>query len=376
MEFVVCSPTTENGHVWQDFLKSSQGYYTLRCKGCGQLTIRSCDLHHLQFESDYNEGLRTYLVKPGTERLVCPICGYQHVEADKAWMIQNGEYVHKIPELVKDRPGYQAGALASQLPALSWSEIANAQLEAGKTADISIQQNFDNSWRGLPYKPRKVSKDEITRLRDNHIWSVTPSLENVEMIFITVDTMDDFFSYAVFAWDVNDNLYMLENGETEYMELSDEKRSQVNEDLKAAGKPPAISLEDVFGKDYLVKDGVGIKSTFMVIDQGGHRGDEVKYFTRKHRRVYMQKGTTMTALNWKLSDNQERLIITNEKYYKSTAIYYLYSQKNKESNFLWFNPGISEDTLAEIRDVVPDNSSKWGDQPRKLGLQDRQRPCF
>ena len=117
--------------------------------------MRSCDLHNLQFESDYHEELRTYVVRKGTERLVCPICHHEHVEADKAWMIQNGEYVHKIPELVKERPGFQAGALASQLDALSWSEIAQAQLEAGKTADISIQQNFDNSWRRLAISSKK-----------------------------------------------------------------------------------------------------------------------------------------------------------------------------------------------------------------------------
>lgn len=217
--------------------------------------------------------------------------------------------------------------------------------------------------RGLPYKPRKISKDEITKLRDNHVWTIAPSLETVEMIFVTIDTMDDFFSYAVFAWDVNDSLYMIENGETQYMELDDEKREQINKELQAAGKPPVVTLEDVSDKDYLVKDGVGIKPYFMVIDQGGHRGDEVKHFAKMHRRVYMQKGTALTSLNWKPSDNQYHLVITNEKYYKSTTIYYLYSQKNKQENFLWFNPSISEETLAEIRDVVPDNSSKWGDQP-------------
>ena len=66
--------------------------------------MRSCDTYNLQFESDYNEALRTYLVKKGTERLVCPVCHHEHKEEDKAWMIQNGGYVHKIPELVKERP--------------------------------------------------------------------------------------------------------------------------------------------------------------------------------------------------------------------------------------------------------------------------------
>ena len=34
MAFVVCSPTTQQGRIWQEFLKSSQGYYTLRCRHC------------------------------------------------------------------------------------------------------------------------------------------------------------------------------------------------------------------------------------------------------------------------------------------------------------------------------------------------------
>ena len=130
MTFIVCSPTTQQGQIYQDFLKGSQGYYTLRCKECGCLTMRSCDIHNLQWEAIYNEELKTYIVKKGTERLICPKCKH---------------------ELQKERPSYQIGALASQLPALSWSEIAQAALEAGKTADVSIQQNFDSSWRRFAF---------------------------------------------------------------------------------------------------------------------------------------------------------------------------------------------------------------------------------
>lgn len=104
MTFLVCTPSTQNDAIWTNFLKSSQGYYTLRCQHCHELTMRSCDIHNLQFESDYNEALRTYIVKKGSERLVCPICGFEHTEDMKRDMILQGAYVHKIPELLKDRP--------------------------------------------------------------------------------------------------------------------------------------------------------------------------------------------------------------------------------------------------------------------------------
>lgn len=217
---------------------------------------------------------------------------------------------------------------------------------------------------GLPFKPRHVTKDEISKLRDNHIWHSAPTLENVEMIFGTIDVMDSFVSYAIFAWDVNDNLHMIADGKLQYIELDDAKRAGINEDRKQENLPPIETVEDLIGKEWLKKDGVGIKATFWMIDQGGHRADDVKHLAKMHRNVIMQKGTTMTSVNWKMSDNQDRLILTNEKYWRSTAIYYLYSQKNSQENYLWFYPDISEETLAEIRDVKPDESSKWGNEPQ------------
>lgn len=48
--------------------------------------MRSCDIHNLQFESEYNEELRQYTVKTDTIRLVCPVCKHEHTEEEKRWM--------------------------------------------------------------------------------------------------------------------------------------------------------------------------------------------------------------------------------------------------------------------------------------------------
>ena len=80
--------------------------------------------------------------------------------------------------------------------------------------------------------------------------------------------MDSFSSYAVWAWTVDDSLYMLDCGEVQYIELDAEKRKQINEDRKFENLPQIVTLEDLIQKDYLVRDGIGIKPTFTVIDQG------------------------------------------------------------------------------------------------------------
>lgn len=362
---LVCTPTTENGAIWQQYLGGSQGKWFLRCKGCGNLTIDSADTNCLQFESDYDEERRTYKVRKGTPRLVCPICGHQHEEADRRWMNINGDWKHKFPDLLDTYPTFQFGALASQLRSLSWDYIAQQQLDAGKSSDIELQMSFDNSIRGRAWKPRKISKDEITRLKDNHVWTSAPSLETTELIYLTADVMDSFISYAVWAWTTDDSLHLIYCNETPYMFLEDEKRKEVDDARKQEGKPPIVTLEDELLKPWLTskETGVGILPTFLLIDQGGHRGNDVKYLAAKYANVIMQKGTAITSMNWKMSDNQQRLILSNEKFWKSTAIFYLYAQKNKEENYLWLNPDIDEGYIKQLRAMKPDNSSKWGDQP-------------
>ena len=61
--FLISTPTVSTGRIWKNFLKGSQGYWTLRCKGCGELTMRSCDIHNLQFESDYDQQIEERIVR-------------------------------------------------------------------------------------------------------------------------------------------------------------------------------------------------------------------------------------------------------------------------------------------------------------------------
>ena len=100
--------------------------------------------------------------------------------------------------------------------------------------------------------------------------------------------------------DVNDNLHLIEAKEPQYLFLKEEDREKVNANLEQLSKQNNVpfvkveTVEDMLLKEYLVKDGVGIRPTFALIDRQGHRTNEVQYFANKHPQVMMYQGTAMS----------------------------------------------------------------------------------
>ena len=381
--FLISTPSQVNGNIWKSFLRGSQGYWHLRCKGCGELTMRSCDTNNLQFESDYNEQLKERIVRTDSIRLICPKCGYEHVEADKVWMNQHGDYIHLIPERLQTAPSFQLGALASQLPSLSWTVIANAQLEAGKRADIEAQITFDNSFRGLPYKRRQIVKEDLQRLRE-HEWrnNEGPKQDEIEMVFVTADTQDDRSVVGVWAFDVNDNLYLLKASQPQHLMLNEDERAKINqankEQAQINNQPfiPVETVEDILNADYLVQNGIGIKPTFIVLDRRGHRGADIDYFVKTHDNAVAWLGSKIQNQRYRASDSVYKGVLVSAIQYQVEAIYYLYSQKKRNSQYLFFYPDIEDRVIDQIAACKPDPNAKWGNMPEQWSFQNRVHDWF
>ncbi len=345
------SPTTEDGPIWKEFLKGSQGYWTLRCLKCGKLTMRSCDFLNFQFESTYSEEQKSYVATPGTERLICPKCGHEHVESDRAAMNRDGAYVHRFPERVDLLPSFQFGALCSQLPSMSWGRIANTILECGKRADIKAHYELDNSFKGLPYKERDVSQEDIENLKV-HFYHVPPSPEELEMVFVVSDTQDTFSPTGVFALDSMDNLWLLSYANIPYLWLSQAEREEIE-------RREGHSVETV--EDVVLKPYRGILPLFHVVDYRGHRQREIMTYAMSRRNVIMYAGTaTRTTVTWKPSAKNQRMILVDAKAFQRVLIWQLYKQKNKQMNYLWLPDTLPRETQAEITCVQPSNKSKVG----------------
>lgn len=342
--YKTCTPTEENGAIWQEFLKGSQGYWTLRCQHCGELTMRSCDFSNFQFEKTFNEADKIHVPVAGSARMICPKCGYEHEEHEKQRMNQQGAYVHLFPDRCDLKPSFQFGVLCSLFPNMSWDAIAEKICECGRRADIKAHYELDNSFKGLPYHARKITDEDSEDLKE-HFFLNAPKADLIEFVFVVSDTQDTFSPTGVFAVDRNDNLYLLDYANVTYLSLAQDEREVIE---RRTGET-IRTVEDMLDTPYL-----GIKPLFHVVDYRGHRQGEIKRYAYSRRNVRMYAGGREDRIHpWKLSRSDNRMLIVDAKYYQKVLLWQLYNQKNREQNYLYLPETLSSDTQKEITCVQP-----------------------
>ena len=351
----VSTPRYKQDNFWREFLTCSQGFYFLRCQNCGELTMKSSDLHNLQFESVYNEELKQYVVVMGSERLICPKCHFEHTEELKDKMVKQGGYIHKFSDRKQLKASYQCGALASLLQVHSWSNLADIQLASGKGANLSDYVSFDNSVRGLPYQQREYNKQDETALSKHYFKQQQLKKEDIEAIYIVSDTQDTFSPTAVVAYTKQDNLYVLSVSRPRFLFLDDEERKIINSENQRNGKPPQITLLDMIKAEYY-----GIKPLCAFIDMRGHRADEIKSFSKLQKNILLYGGTNLKFDKWKISENNPKLFLCDAKKFQADLIFKLYFQQNKDNNYIYLPQTLTEKDIAEITSFQPDTEKRNG----------------
>jgi hypothetical protein len=319
----VSSPKGETSRIFKEFLEGSQGYWHLRCQKCRKASIRSCDIHNLKFQIDEDDKGNKILV-PGTERLVCPICDYEHCESQKVKMISEGCYIHKRPEETLHL-SFQVGALASQWESLSWGAIAKAQLKAGKTGSYQSQVLFDNSFRGLPFKKRKNSKEAEDGIMKHCVKKIVEP-QDIEIIILTADTQQIGWKYELRALGVDGGRYQLDFGLCEYLSLTDDKKEKLilqhEHEEKQTGLKYKLprTLEDILEEGWQ-----GLKVNFCLIDEGGHRQKDVDIFVSEHKRAFSYKGgLKINDKTWEWSKNKNKLILARRGDFQAELLYLLH----------------------------------------------------
>ena len=340
----ICTPkgTEHQSRIWREFIKSSQGYWFLRCLHCGELTLRSCDIHNLKFEllEKTDKGVHA-LPDPETLRLVCPKCGHAHVESDKRAMIAAGAYVHKYPERTNNL-GFQVGLLASQFESASWLALATAQANAGRSGDESAQLYFDNSVRGLPFRARKLDTGCERALRVHQIPMPDPSA--IRWRFLAADTQENCFYYVVRAMDLHRNTYLLDCGK---LNTTDELRAAI--------------LGQYCGGPLLAS----------IIDEGGHRQDEVRALADSLPRVYTYKGNTSIRAKWKVSEDYSKLILGHAEHWRVVLLQKMYAAVRTPDSYWYTTEVMTDDYIRQLSAWTRPSSGKTSDE-----LADGDVSCY
>lgn len=350
LQIFVSTPSFKENPFWNEFLNGSQGYWTLKCRKCGELTMRSCDLHNLQFETVYSEELRCYVPVYGSCRLVCPKCKHEHTEDDRNWCIEHGAYVHVFPDRVETRPSFQFGALGSELSVHNWDTLAEVILRSGKTAELEDYISLDNSYKGLPYTERSYNAQDETAL-SKLSYTDLPK-DDVEAVYLACDTQDAFSVLGRFALTRNNEVYLIDINRPRYMWLDEDERRIINQENRRNGKPPEKTV-----LDYLDEEVCGMRPLMCLIDRQGHRQEEVSNFSRMRKNIIMYSGTSLKYDSFKPSENVPKMFLFNEKTFRSELIFKLYFDK---AHLLRLPKNLSEDDIAEITCVQPDKEKRNG----------------
>ena len=314
--------------IWREFLSSSQGYWYLRCLGCGELTIRSCDLRHLQFDRTEDGD-----VIPASLRVVCPACGHRHIEDDKLAMNLQGEYIHKKPERLAYHAGFQFGALAAQVVNLGWIQLARWQAAAGSSGKLEDQIFFDNSVRGLPFEVRRIQEDGSKALRRHS--APLPDPEKIRFRFLSADTQDSGWFWVVRGLDAAENTYLLGCGKAE--------------NLGELGR--------VWESDWH-----GGKISCGIIDEGGHRAQEVRYFIKPRPGLFAYKGNPRIGKKWSESKEISRLLLGNPRHYHMMTLYAIYGTGKPGSHYWYLPEQIAPDYAEQICSWRANKSVRNGDR--------------
>lgn len=340
----ICTPkgTEVQSRIWREFLKSSQGYWHLRCLHCGELTLRSCDIHNLKFElgEKLDKGVHAAPV-PDSIRLVCPKCGHAHVESDKREMIRTGAYIHKYPERSLNL-GFQVGLLASQFESASWLALATAQANAGRSGDEAAQLYFDNSVRGLPFRHRKLDSGCERAL---HIHQVAmPGPDVIRWRFLAADTQENCYFYVVRGMDLHLNTYLLDCG-----------KLSSTDDLKAA----------------ILGEYAGGRLLAAIIDEGGHRQDEVRALADSLPRVYTYKGNTAIRCKWRVSDDYPKLILGHAEHWRVALLQKMYASAKTDNSYWYTTEVMTDDYIRQLSAWQRPSSGKTLDE-----LADGDVSCY
>jgi len=317
LRWLSCSPTLPNGPINQEYARSSQGEWHVRCLGCGGLTVAH-DMRPMRFEMDESGNVLELSI-----RWVCPSCGRKHVEGERQAMNLAGEFVHRHPERLGEHRGFQWSALAS--PFISWRDICEALRDGGGKGTIEGQMFLDQSIRGLPFRLRGTRGQSMEEFKRAHCRAL-PADDEVRYVLFGADTQDTGWYWGAVGLGEGGQTWRLGNG---FAATDDD-------------------LERAYNALY-----AGKQCRYGIIDEGGHRTLEVDALIRRLPNCYSYKGVGRQSIPWELSRNKYRLIRANPHIFQHRLLWHMHRIADGRASFFHLPPTPDAEYLEQLLSVRP-----------------------
>ena len=138
---VFSTPTSwENSLIFKEFKLGDQREYFVPCKHCGHMFFMKFE--HLVPEYDKDKLLDYAWLR-------CPECQGRHVNSDKTWMLESGEWRPTAIPSQKNHRSYHISKMMVPVGLATWTNVYQEYLNAKAAGDMAP---FMNLQLGLPHK--------------------------------------------------------------------------------------------------------------------------------------------------------------------------------------------------------------------------------
>jgi len=326
----ISTPTTKEGYIHQEYLKSDQRRYYVPCPHCGHYQILL--FHNIKIPKDEREPGRIRELRIAWYE--CEKCKkkirdhHKHGMLNRGKWVGDGQKINTLGELVGERKtGKHAGFWVNALysPWLTFSEIIAEFLEA-KDDDADLM-DFKNSWLAEIWEEKAEYKESDQVLANTADYTPGEVPEGAVVLTAGIDVQKYYVYYVIRAWGANLRSWLIDEGELD---------SEPEDGLDAV-------KENIMGKQFNQgENGNGRKLGIALANiDSGYRTSEVYGFVSLYPRTRAVKGASRKPIRPYVSNIIDVHPVTGQRLKRGVRVWTLDTEFFKD--FIFRRMGLDPD---------------------------------
>lgn len=288
----------------------------------------------------------------GAAKYECPRCGQDILDGERFNMIARGVWATDNEEIspagtivsrdkMRDRTDtvcFWFNRLVSTPDRWRWSDCLSTFFAARNSSDPQVWEMYQN--------------EDMARFIDPHTKTITAPMlmlkcqeyyqygeramlpDDVVVMTAGIDVQDSGFWYSVVGWG---------QGMESWRVLHNFFRSDTNNpESKDYAMVSNNFIAELFGRNYMRKDGVSVDLLLAFMDEGGHRRDLVHFIARREARIRPYKGSSSKNAEPIRASKNDIHVMGNTQYWSELV-------NNQMAGDRWHLPrDVSKEYLSQV----------------------------